>query len=233
LSRPHFPFISLRWITPPKVSNLFGVEPSDIELSFGQYSRFGFTHELATTFHAMKIYTSTLDCIQRGALKNLDLSLIADQRNIIQHHVISLPTAAEIKGICISKVKGVYEVCRIAALIFSMGVIFPLQKLCTTYGPLVKQLKLQLLELKDTTTIYQPDILDLVIWATTLGAIAAERTPERSWFVHSLTHLTAPARLSRWNDLEERLVRVLWLRNACKDAGYRLWLEVDDATNQR
>jgi hypothetical protein len=213
------------------MSDLLGFGPSDIPRSLNQYHLAGFTQELAATLHAVEIYTTMLDRYQRGALKNLDLSLIADQRNIIQHHVISLPTAAEIKEIFVVNVKGVYEVCRIAALIFSMGVIFPLQKLCTAYNPLVKQLKLELQELMDTMDIYQPEVLDLVIWATTLGAIAAKKTPERSWFVYVLKHLTEYSGLSRWDDLKERLERILWLRNACNAAGYQLWLEVQDAAN--
>jgi hypothetical protein len=213
------------------MSDLLGFGACDAQRSLGRYYRIGFTQELGATFHAMKIYTSMLDQYQRGALKSLDLSLIADQRNIIQHHVISLPTAAEIKVISTTKVKGVYEVCRIAALIFSMGVILPLQKLCTAYHPLVKQLKVELLELNDTVDIYEQGLLDLIIWVTTLGAIAAEKTPERSWFVEALKHLTEPARLSRWDGLEERLERILWLRNVCNDAGYRLWQEVQDASN--
>ena len=215
------------------MSDLLGFGSNDIQRSLGQYYRVGFTKELAETFHAMKIYTSMLDGYQRGALKTFDLSLIADQRNIIQHHVLSLPRASEIKVVFTVKVKGVYEVCRIATLIFSMGVMFPLQKLSTAYNPLVKQLKLELLELKAMMDIYQPEVLDLVIWVATLGAIAAEKTIERSWFVHVLKHLTEHARISRWNDLEERLERILWLRNACNDAGYRLWLEVQDETNDK
>lgn len=179
----------------------------------------------------MKIYTSMLDRYRQGALKTLDLALIADQRNIIQHHVMSLPTAAEIKVVSPIMVKGVYEVCRIATVIFSMGVVLPLQKLCTAYKPLVEKLKLELLELQDTIDIYQPEVLELIIWVTVLGTIAAEKTTERSWFVRVLKHLTEPLLLSGWEDLEDRLERILWLRNACNAAGYRLWQEVQDTSN--
>lgn len=212
------------------MSDLFGFRPCDIQHNLGQYYRIGFTQELAATFYAMKIYTSMLDSYQRGTLKDLDLSLIADQRNIIQHHILSLPAAADTKAVFVTKLSGVYEVCRIAALIFSMGVIFPLQILCTAYNPLVKQLKQKLFDLKDKMDIYQPEVLDLVIWVTALGAIAADNTPERNWFVHELKHLTEPLLLYSWNNLEERLKEILWLRNACNDAGCRLWREVQDAT---
>jgi hypothetical protein len=231
LAHPHFPFISLQGATSPKMSDLFGFGLCDIQHSLGQYYCIGFTQELAATVHAMKIYTSILDRYQRGAVKNLDLALIADQRNIIQHHVMSLPTAAEIKVVFTVKGKGVYEVCRIATVIFSMGIILPLQKLCTAYNPLVKKLKSELLDLQDTVDIYQPEVFDLVIWVTVLGAVAAEKTTERSWFVHTLKNLTEPLLLSGWRDLEERLEGIVWLRNACNEAGYRLWEEVQDATN--
>jgi hypothetical protein len=113
-----------------------------------------------------------------------------------------LPTIAEIEVIFPAKVKGVYKVCYIAALIFSIGIIFPLQKLCTAYNQLVQKLKLELLELKDIIDIYQPEVLDLMVWVATLGAFA-EKTSERSWFVDVLKYLTEPAQLSKWEDLEE------------------------------
>ena len=231
LAHPRFPFISLEGATSPKISDFFGFRLCNIQHSLGQYYCLGFTQELAATVYAMKLYTSMLDRYQRGAVKNLDMALIADQRNLIQHHLMSLPTAAEMKVVSTAKVKGVYEVCRIATLIFSMGIVLPLQKLCAAYNPLVEKLKLELLELQDTIDIYQPEVLELIIWVTVLGAIAAEKTSKRSWFVHVLKHLTEPLLLSGWEDLEDRLEGILWLRNACNNAGYRLWQEVQDTSN--
>lgn len=226
LSIPQFAFYSLSGRRIIALDEVLAFTAVDIENSFGQLRNVGLNSELVKIFQAMKLYTSMLEAYIDGSLVEPDLSKFCDQRNLIQHQLMSLPSADKLSGISLRE-KQVYEVCRVSGIIYNIGVIFPLPDLTTPLPTLSRTLKhnLQTCDLN----LYLPltDLTDLFLWAITIGGIAATGTHERAWFVKSLKRLAAAAQMSRWSDLKQSLDRILWLDSACDVAGQQVWYEAE------
>ncbi|KAK2868066.1 hypothetical protein FQN49_003187, partial [Arthroderma sp. PD_2] len=73
----------------------------------------------------MREYNIVVDLHTQGLLPNLELSVIADRRNYIQYNLVSLPTNYEFPDDYNATYR-LHEACRLAAMVYSMLVIFPL-----------------------------------------------------------------------------------------------------------
>jgi hypothetical protein len=187
--------------------------------------KFRFTAELTEVFQLMKAFMSIIEKYHDGSITKPDLCRISNQRNFIQHRLLSLPPAA-ILDADFRKNHPVYEICRLAALVFSVSAIFPLPVQTAPLPTLVKLLQAELQDSGLKSDWWFPDAAGVLIWALTLGGIAATGTPNRTWFVAALAYLSAYRGLSNWQDLELILDRVLWLDSACGLGGQHLWEEV-------
>lgn len=205
---------------------MFTFNAENLENSFGQLGDVGLNLELVEVFQAMKIYTSMLEAYIDGCLVDPDLIQFCDQRNLIQHQLLSLPSADNLSGISLQK-KQVYEVCRISGIIYSIGVIFPLPGLTTPLTSLSRTLKHHLQYCDLNLYLSLTDLIDIFLWAITIGGVAATGTHERQWFVKSLKRVAAAAQLDQWSDLKRSLKRILWLDNACDNAGQQVWNEAE------
>ncbi|KAL1961886.1 hypothetical protein VTN77DRAFT_966 [Rasamsonia byssochlamydoides] len=233
LTRPHFPFISLTGISNPTLPGAFGFGLPDLERSLGRYGGFGFTIEMAEVFHAMKEYTALIRAYEEGSILDPDMALISGLRNLLQYHILALPARSE-RGSIFQECHPGYEACRLAALIYGIGVIFPLPAHVAPLASLARQLRLELAAQRicdcdwDVTSV---GCVEMFMWILTLGGIAATmgRQSERRWFATELGRVALRRGLSSWYDLKGILQRVLWLDCACDAAGRRLWDESEAA----
>ena len=196
-----------------------------LEDDFGQLRKIGVNSRLVEIFQAMKIYTSMLEAYMNGSLLQPDLVKFCDQRNIIQHHVMSLPSADRLTGISLQE-RQVYEMCRISGIIYSTGVIFPLPGPTSPLPTLSRILRRNLQVFDLNLYLSLPDAIDVFLWAITLGGIACTAAREKAWYVESLKRLIVAVQFSQWSDLRQALRRILWLDIACDKAGRELWDEV-------
>jgi hypothetical protein len=224
LSNPQFAFYSLSGKRIITLKEMFTFKAEDLENSFGQLRKIGLSHELVEVFQAMKIYTSVLEVYIDGSLLEPNLIKFCDQRNLIQHQLLSLPSADKISGISLQD-KQVYELYRISGIIYSIGVMFPLPDHTTplTYLSLTLKHHLQVCHLNLYLSL--TGLIDIFLWAITMGGVAATGTHERAWFVKSLKMQAVAAQLSQWSDLKQSLKRILWFDSACDKAGQQLWSE--------
>jgi hypothetical protein len=188
--------------------------------------KIGFTAELAEVFQAMKAYTSIIEKYQDGSTPEPDLCRICNQRNFVQHSLLSLLPAGKLDQ-DFRKSHPVYEICRLAGLIFGVGVIFPLPAQTAPLPTLVRLLQAELQESSLESDWWFPDAVEVLIWVLTLGGIAATGLPNRTWFVAALGRVSACSGLARWRDLRPVLDQILWLDSACDFGGQQLWEEVD------
>jgi hypothetical protein len=200
-------------------------ESDELKDGFGRLRAIGFTEELAEVFQAMNTYTSVLEAYHEGLILEPNMCKIIDQRNLIQYRLMSLPSAVQLGDIAISR-NSVYEVCRIAGIIFSVGVIFPLPGQSSPLPSLAKQLKQELENSHFNLFQHSPDTVDVLIWILVLGGIAATGPAERIWFTQAISKYIGYAHLLQWVDLKRTLKKMLWLDTACDDAGQQLWEEV-------
>lgn len=224
---------------------LLGFTSLEVERNFGRFQAIGVTPEMAESFQAARAYTRIVDSYIQGVMLKADLTLIIDQRNRVHHTILSLPSAIPATpsspSIYHHPHKIVYEATRLAALIYSVGVIFPLpagSSPLSTLARLVQSI-LQLpsspsspsLSFSASTCIWasSPAASTLLFWILVLGGIAAERRPERPWFVTALGHTARRASIVSWEELRRKLEEVLWFDVACEQPGMRLWGEVEDS----
>ena len=179
--------------------------------------------DLADVFEGMALYTAVVDRYVRGEIARPDTQEMCDQRNLIQHHLMSLPP---VDGA--SAADRFYEVCRVSAILYSIGVIFPLPAATAPFPPLVQTLRSNLGDRPLETHGPSAAATRVVLWALTIGGIAATGTPEREWFVRGLHETTRSAGVDAWRALRESLQTLLWLESACDAAGETLWQEVQE-----
>ena len=229
LSAPQYPFHSLRAGKGHSLQDILNFGIIEIQLNLGQYRDKGFTEDLAEVFQGMKMYISDLEENMRyqNTLENYDrLQEIADQRNLIQHSLLCLSPATRAAGLSSDDCL-LYDVYRVASLIFSTGIIFPIPYGGSPLPRLAKTLRYNLERLKPAQ--YQSThVQGLLIWAVTLGGIAASHTPDRSWFVAKLKEVSLSSSVQCWSRLKRILRCVIWLDSACDIAGQQLWNETQE-----
>lgn len=245
LQKPHFGWLPLersrRGLTLPA---LVSFTPFDVDQSFGHFKAVGMTHNMAEVFHAARLYINTIELYLSGKLHRPDLTLIIDQRNLIHFTVLTLPSATPRSSSSppiIYPETIIYEATRLAILVFSAGIIFPLPAGSSPL-PILMGLIQSILQhpnspLSSSTTTSSPSSSSsstpspaantLLIWTLTLGAIAAEESSARAWYVTTLGHELRRIGILSWDILRERLKEVLWFDRACEQAGKRLWAEID------
>jgi hypothetical protein len=226
LSNPQFAFYSMSGKRIITLKDIFTFKADDLEDSFGPLGKIRLSPELVEVFQAMKIYTSMLEAYIDGSSLEPDLSKFCDQRNLLQHQLMSLLSADKISGLSLQE-KQVYEVCRISGIIYSIGVIFPLPDLTIPLTSLSRTLKHHLQVCDLNLYLLLTDLIDIFLWAITMGGVAATGTHERAWFVKSLKRQAVAVQLSQWSDLKQSLKRILWLDSACDKAGQQLWSEAE------
>ncbi|KAJ0418534.1 hypothetical protein BJY00DRAFT_302748 [Aspergillus carlsbadensis] len=222
LSQPQLPFFSV-----------YGHEVSDIVFNFQRdspefdagaqaLSRHGLPLSLATVFQGMRLYTNAIYDYIDGAADACDVRMMCDQRNLIHYHVLSLPPSSQLNP---DQASRVYEACRISALIYSVGVLFPIPAVGSPIQRLAILLQQELAG-KDLLSEYSITENDysLLIWILTMGKFAASNIPaERAWFIQKLTEVSSHAGISSWTQFRSLLKSIMWLDCACDRAGEKLW----------
>ena len=202
---------------------LLGFSPSDVERGFGQLYNVGVTPQLAEALQGTYAY---INIVKANRTVTYDVSLLADQRNLTQHNLLSVPPAAEL-GPQFSHAthSATYEACRLAAQIFGVGVVFPIPAQNTPLHRLASQLH-SVLRHPDSSSLWCSSNTRVpLIWILTLGGIAAHGTPERSFFASALGAVARQTNINTWSEVKRTLEIMLWYDEACDEAGEELWYE--------
>lgn len=196
-------------------------------LDFSRLLGLGLTIELATVLVAMQVYEHTVHQFSDGALLGLDPASICDQRNLIQYTLLSLAPPKD--SVHFLRSHPIYEPIRLAALIYSVTVIFPIPPPAVPLGSLTRTLRSALRE-SDMRSGWASswEAQCLLLWVLLIGGVAARDLPEeRMWYIAALGRLTAQRSIKRFEDLKlQVLTKVLWLEQACDVAGRSLWAEI-------
>jgi hypothetical protein len=106
---------------------------------------------------------------------------IVRARNALQHRLLSLSAFG---GGLMSRQDSVYDACRLALLIYSDMVIYPIPKVQGVRPKLASKLR----ETLDCCTLHRCWDINprVMLWIATLGAIAATNTSSRAWYVGKL-----------------------------------------------
>ncbi|KAE8348813.1 hypothetical protein BDV28DRAFT_161018 [Aspergillus coremiiformis] len=227
---PVFPFFPLQGSRKNvQLRDLLGYTMADVDRHYGRLRQIGLTEELMELFHAMDVYMGFVDAYLKGDHLKPDYALLADQRNLVQYTLLSLPAASQLSGFTgyHQRQEIIYEACRLAACIYGAGVVFPLPPQSTPLAKLSGLLR-GVLKTPDCLAVWeQPHARVTLLWVLALGGIAAEGTAEREWYVSMLMRTARYSHITCWADLRAIVMLLPWYDGACDDAGNNLWLEVE------
>jgi hypothetical protein len=129
-------------------------------------------------------------------------------RNVVQHRILSIERDPS---------QLVRELCRVAVLLFSSVVVYPLQNLTP-----LQHYREALAQLLKTAQNVQDDFR---LWLLFLGGMAADQTTLQSWYVSELKSLV-PKYGKAWSTVRAILEGFLWLDVACGEGAMELWYRV-------
>lgn len=150
-------------------------------------------------------YTIMIDDFCEGR-KVVTASVLIDHRNTMQHALLSLPPRV-----------GSSECYRLAALIYSLLVTFPMPYIAAPFQRLVTQLKIALDGWDGSD--------QMLIWVLTMGGIGAMGLSEREWFVNQFREAVTRMGVTTWNEAKEFIKRGLWFEATNDRDGNDFWLE--------
>ncbi|EGE77220.2 hypothetical protein BDDG_00157 [Blastomyces dermatitidis ATCC 18188] len=131
----------------------------------------------------------------------------------------------------------IYEPIRLAAMIYSMLVVFPLPAANRPFVRLSRMMKAALIaaEIENITpTPANPRITDhcwssateMLLWVIVLGTMAARNTPSEDWFVERSRDVIRVVGVGGWEQLKGAMEKVLWMDCVCDVGGLAIWNEV-------
>jgi hypothetical protein len=170
-------------------------------------------------------FSLAVDYYLQGKPFGLKLGAIARARTAVQQRLLLLQSAEEL-GIPSSSPKpkpNIYECCRLTALIYGVGVVFPVPNSGSVLQELVGRLMIAIGVLDIRT--FGPELGGVLLWMLVLGGIAALGTPERHWFASQLAWIVRRLDIDDWEGVEDILGSFLWLDSACGQGGRLLWSE--------
>lgn len=181
--------------------------------------------ELLEVLQAYSEVTAALDHYTRKGPTAPELVDLIEARNSTQHRLLcQMPAPFDLTD----PTTVVLQATRLATLIFSDMVIFPLP----TVQGVKPRLALLLQQTLEACTLLGCWELhgQLLIWALTLGAIGASFTSERVWYIDQLLRHVSTFQIQEWSTLEAICSRFLWWKPVCSEPGSRVWEEVFPST---
>ncbi|KAJ5391514.1 hypothetical protein N7509_007004 [Penicillium cosmopolitanum] len=122
--------------------------------------------EMKTIFQCHRTYVSEVEMYEDGMQVGTDM--LCDHRNTIQWHIMSLLPSTQL-GSSHASTYPLYEACRLALIIFGVGVTFPLPPQSAPLATLGRMLKIELQAYYEEAKEVPPSARSLYVWILTLG----------------------------------------------------------------
>jgi hypothetical protein len=190
---------------------------------WGESTSVGVT-ELCKTLQHICDFTIVVENHAQGRWMPRTFTAIIDQRNFVQHCLMSLKTKQELLDSNTIVDEPLYECCRLATIAYSFLVVFPLPAVVGPFEALVAQMRGELMAIGiEAPTISR---CRLLLWVLVMGATAAIGLPERPWFLSQLKILSSQSGIERWEELRDILQSFLWLSSTSDPDGRDAWIKM-------
>jgi hypothetical protein len=176
---------------------------------------------LQTTLQRLSLYTLGVEDYITGSPFGQSLVTLADQRNLIQHGLLSLiPHAND----CAEP--SLIHVCRLAAMIYSFLCVTPISP--APFSALTIPIQ-STLSGGSAEDIWR-EAPELAVWIAVMAAVASTGCDSRAWFVAVLDRCLRRLKIQSWDALKALLQDFLWLPTTNDADGYDLWLEIEESS---
>ena len=173
----------------------------------------------------LRDYTFAVHNYVEGTSQAQSLGVMSDERNFVQHSLMSLSPDAETAGAEQEDV--LFELCRLAGMIYSLIVVFPLPVTTAPFAKLCREIKKQMSN-SDVRARWS-EAPQLMLWITFMAAIASVGLSERSWYVSLLDRLVGRLKVGSWAEMKELLEDFLWFGSTSDTDGFDLWMEIEQS----
>jgi hypothetical protein len=187
---------------------------------FANLLAYGLTQEALAVMTELITVTDLAENYLQGSLSNPDLYALTCQRDQAYHRLLSLPTYEAL--VATFGTSGINRCCRLAAIVFTTGLLFPVPRSTGVPQTLVTEIK-KCLEQISFDFLGSEGVRLFFIWVMVIGGISAERLPERPWFEKSLTDLLASGGVREWVEVEKIVESFLWMVPGCESGAMELW----------
>jgi hypothetical protein len=238
LSHPIFPFVGLT-TTFRKENGRLAVtehqrEASAVDLAhlgtgFSRIFRWrsGFTAPylrlLNDVIQDMVDFTIVLENHANGRYMEQTSQEIIDQRNFVQHRLMSVQSEAEVIA-ATQRCDPQYEACRLACIVYSFLIILPMPPIFGPFEQLTTSLRHALPDLQ-SMMLYQ-DRWHLQIWILVMGAIGSLGLSEHGWYVQQLS--VAVSNMQTIKELHHILQQFIWHPRTSSCDLTDLWNELQE-----
>ena len=168
-------------------------------------------------------YTIAIHNYVEGTAQAQSVSILADERNFVQHNLMSLESRG--RELDLRQEHPLYELCRLAAMVYSLTVVFPLPSTTAPFDTLEARMKY--LMSNEIVAARWNEAPHLMLWITVMAAIAAVTSTDRTWLVCILDRLISRIGLKSWLEMRESLQKYLWFDSTNDVDGIRLWEEIE------
>ncbi|EME45112.1 hypothetical protein DOTSEDRAFT_79220 [Dothistroma septosporum NZE10] len=180
----------------------------------------GLPIEATTALQHLGFVDKLLDDYSTRAVSQTDDFYCAVLSNVAQHELLSLPPWEKLadRG---TYVRSSYELCRVASMIYSNSVIFPMSPGSGWLDKLLRQLR-DLVEISTEAT-WDTDELPLLIWALVIGGVAAFWTGHRTFFLDTIRQALKQRGTFSLHDLLPGLRAFLWRDSTSMKGTLTVW----------
>lgn len=189
------------------------------ELSFPSLRSKGPYKDLLDVLDLMIVVTHAVDNYHQGHHPMPALLDIIRARNAVQHRLLSLISPSFATPVELAT----FTTCRLAAMIYSEMVLFPMPLIAGVKPRLAYMLRKALgsdVQIPETSSMTQ-----LRLWMVIFGAIAAKGTENRLWYIERLSSLMTVIDSKEYSDFVRTMKRYLWWDYACQEPALAAWSE--------
>ncbi|CAI7643671.1 unnamed protein product [Penicillium bialowiezense] len=174
--------------------------------------------DITCSLYELATYTASIESYIRGDTLRLNAQVMCDRRNLAQYNLMCIAPQ-----IGMQREGALSEITRIATIIYSVGVTFPLAGVGAPFSKLLKLLKREIADSKVLEMAsFRESTRCLLLWALVMGGIISEQ-PDKAWYITVLADLISQCQLTDWKQFQGSLKMILWLDSACDMAGKELY----------
>ncbi|KAI0594826.1 hypothetical protein F4775DRAFT_595838 [Biscogniauxia sp. FL1348] len=194
LKKPYLPLLPL--------STLPGVKTASVKLGAPRDDYAGIGLGLQQIVQDLRLICRLIEEAMRSEPNRKNLIIL---RNSIQHRLLSLSP-------------GRSDICRLACLVFSFAIVFPLPD--TRSFRRCREALAKCMQDPDECGRYSKKLL---LWAALLGAIASADTEHEKVFLGKIITLGRELAIHDWASIEDIVRKFVWLDQTCKSGGQVAW----------
>jgi hypothetical protein len=180
---------------------------------------------LLSTISQLNLYDTIQAALLSNTLTWFGVECVCDARNWTQHQLMSLPSSGE-SPMLTKSIQGaaMFDAVRNALIVYSLIAVLPLPLSTAPFPKLAARLESDIPRLLDDNQ--GASSTSLLLWISSMGALAAIGTPLRSSLVALTARLCQKLRIFSWESMQATLQDYLWSGDISDFDGIFLFLEV-------